>query len=317
MYPAFRPVVQNPVDAIAGYAAGVRWIPAIAAIAALAGGCRRKTPEAPEAFSDAIVRLFVQFDEDPEIVAENILEVERLIYLGMDVEADKAADRALAPARLTERDVAMLEERPDRDPADALPISVAGLSPHPPSVSYVLQLEVDHRPWEPYSPNHYVRTFLEGEDCWGDRSCTLLRTWNDLTKENFLMTVEYGFYKDFRWIDLALDGGEPRWAYLARSWDDRSYAGDSGKAFIHQGYTIEFWVPRDGRGYVRQPGDENVDGGTWTADSTGGGALRMLTLWSETEFKGVSFPEDAVISTTRNGIDDNFKAADAWLSENY
>lgn len=285
------------------------------AMALLAGfGCRKAPPEAPPAYSDAIVALFVQFEEDDDVVAANLRAVEEQIYLGMDVEASNATDRALEPSYLTEADVEALEH-PDRDLGMALPISVGGVSPHDPMVSHVLQLETDHRPWEPYSPDHYVRSFTEGEDCWGDHQCTWMSTWNELTKENLLMTVEYAFYKDFRWIDLA-EEGQPRWAYIGRSWTPESYAGDNEKSFIHQSYTIEVWIPRDGRGFVRGKGDKNIDGGEWTSDSNGSGSLRMLTLWSETEFKGLSVSDDAVIKTTRAGIDKNFKAADDYITEN-
>lgn len=280
-------------------------------------GCRKKTEDAPPAFSDALVRLFVEFDEPVDVVAENILAVEEQVYLGMDVEAKNPADRALAPDNLTESDVAHLEHPKSRNPKDALPISVAGLSHHPVDLQSTLQVEVDHRPWEPYSPNHFERTFIDGRDCWLDQGCEWLVTDNELTKENLLMTVPYTFFKDFRWIDLAQDEGNPRWAIVARSWTPKSFEGDSGKAFIHQSYTIEVWIPRDGRGYIRSPKDKNVDGGEWTADSKGGGgALRLLTLWSETEFIGINVGDDAVIATTRSGIDKNFTAADDYLDEN-
>ena len=277
-------------------------------------GCRKKTEDAPPAFSDALVQLLVEFEEPVDVVAANIRAVERQVYLGMDVEAKNPLDRALAPDRLTDGDVDNLE-RPNRKAADALPISVSGLSSHPVALQQTLQVESDHRPWEPYSPNHFERTFMEGLDCWIDQGCEWLVTDNELTKENLLMNVPYTFFKDFRWIDLA-ESGDPRWAIVARSWTPKSFAGDSDKSFIHQSYTIEVWIPRDGRGFVRSGKDKNVDGGEWTSDSSGGGTLRMLTLWSETEFKGLNVGDDAVIATTRTGIDKNFEAADEYLDEN-
>lgn len=291
--------------------------PLLAALAlslATTPACRRKTPEAPPEFSDGIVQLLVQFEDDDDQVRENVLAVERLVYLGMDVEAKNALDRALEPSLLTESDVEGLDRPEERDLNMALPISVAGISPHPIEKHQVLQVESDHRPWEPYSPDHYVRTFEEGRDCWVDQGCLWMSTWNELTKENPLMNVEYAFHKDFRWIDLAEEGEPPRWAYIGRSWTPKSYEGDSGKAFIHQSFTIEVWIPRDGRGYIRSAKDQNVDGGEWTSDSDGGGGvLRMLGLWSETEFKGLNISDDQVVATTRVGIDKNFQAGDDYL----
>jgi hypothetical protein len=160
----------------------------------------------------------------------------------------------------------------------------------------------DQTPVEPYSPTFYERTFLEGADCWGDASCAELSTDNDLIKENLLMTIDVDFRKDFRWIDLglpdpsevpegepAVNPGEPRWAFIGRSWQDRSLAGRNDNAWVHQSYTVEVWIP------------------------DGGETLRMLCLWSETELDGLNFTDEQVIATTRSGIDRNFQAVDAFL----
>jgi len=294
-----------------------------------AAGCRKAPPQADPEFSDALSYLFTSFESDSANLAYAMRNLEEQVYLGMDVDAEREQDRALQPEYLRNKDVADLEHPTDRDIANALPIAVAGASIHTIDDHMALQLAVDHKPWEPGSPNHYVRSFLEGEDCWGDRDCDLLRTDNELTKENFLMTVEYTFFKDFRWVDMnlpppsevpegeeAINEGKERWAYVGRSWTPRSFEGDSGKAWIHQSFTIEIWIPRDGGGFVRTKKSENVDGGEWEGDSTGGGVLRMLSLWTETEFKGLNVSDDTVVATVRKGIEDNFIAADDYLSEN-
>ena len=278
----------------------------------LTGACRKKAPEAPPEFSDALVHLFTSFDESDEILVQAVRDIEKQIYLDMDVTAESFVDRALEPDRLNAGNVETLEHT-DRGVADALAVAVAYTSPFSLDDHTPLQLRSDHRPFEPYSPDHFERFFLEGEDCWLDRSCTLLRTHNELTKKNPLMEVVYEFYKDFRWVDLSTDDS-PRWAYVGRSWNPESYEGESGKAWIHQSYTIELWVPRDGRGFVRNGSSENSDGGDWTADSAGGGILRMLSLWSETEFSGFNFTDDQVMGTMRLGIDKNCGATDDFLA---
>jgi hypothetical protein len=279
----------------------------------LTSGCRKKAPEAPPEFSDALVHLFTSFDEDDEVLSQAVRDIEAQIYLGMDVTAENFTDRALEPDGLTTDNVQALERDPDRSVADALPVAVAFASAFSLEDHSPLQLLVDHRPFEPYSPDHFERFFLEGEECWGDRSCTLLRTHNELTKKNALMEVIYEFYKDFRWLDISTEG-PARWAYVGRSWNPRSFEGEGSSAWIHQSYTIELWVPRDGRGFIRDGSSQNVDDGTWAADSSGDGTLRMLSLWSETEFKGFSFSDDAVIGTMRLGIDKNFNATDDHLA---
>ena len=278
------------------------------------GGCRRAPPEAPEAFSDAIRSLFRDFEASEQVVRDHLLAVEEVVYLGMDIEAESSADRALAPERLSESDLAGLNEIPDRNIADAVPIALGGYSPHDVALHPMKEMLVDHTAVEPYSPNHYLREFLEGESCWADGSCERLETFNDVTKENLLMTLDYTFFKNFRWIDLSEDD-TPRMAVIARSWDPESYEGRNGNSWIHQSYTIEVWIPRDGRGFIREGSDTNVDDGTWTTDSVGGGTLRLLSLWSETEFQGLNVTDDQVAATARTGINRNFQAADEWISE--
>lgn len=289
--------------------------------------CARKSPQADPEFSDAIRFLFVSFDAADADVAFALRALETQIYLGMDVESNNVTDRALLPEFLRDGDVDALDVG-NVDLSLALPVSVAGLSAFNIDQQATIQLLVDHTPVEPFSPEFFEREFLVGGDCWGDRSCGRMNTYNRLVKENALMTVDTEFFKDFRWVDLNLpdpssveDGeqpvntGEPRWAYIGRSWSDQVWPGRNGNVFINQSYTIEVWLPRDGAGFVRDSASVNVDGGEWSGDSSGGGVLRMLTLWAETDL-GFGVSDDVVIGTTRGGIDDNFEAAEEWLQEN-
>lgn len=312
---------------------------AAAALAALAlmTGCP-PTPQANPVFSDATLFTFVEFDDpEPANLAFAARQLEREIYLSVDVDATSPDDRALAPAPLGNEDVADIDEVPDVYPEGfasagdpiyagrALGVAVVGLSGHlpPPHAGYILL--PDQVPVEPSSPDHYDRTFDEGADCFADRSCEFLRTTNDVTKDNPLMTATYILRKDYRWVDLNLPDpaevpeGEPivnegteRWALIARAWDPDVAIGDQGNTAIYQSYTIEVWLPRDGDGYIRDAADVNADGGTWTSDSTGGGSVRMMTLWSETSF-GTS---SAVEEVTKDGIDDIFVAQNDWLDAN-
>lgn len=283
----------------------------------LCSGCA-ETPEASDEFSDAIRYLFRSFDGDEADLSAAIEVLEEQIYLSMDLDAQGAWERALEPEPLTAEDYVGVNYNPDRDPEAALPLAVAAASPHDLDEHWPLQLEVDHTPWEPSSPDHYERTFRDGEDCWGE-SCERLETTNYATKTNLLLTIEYFFYKDFRFIDLNAhkeDATSERTAVIARSWYDESFAGEQGENWLHQGSTIELWLPRDGGGFVRDGTEVNVDDGDWDQDSTGGGVLRMLGLWAETELS-IEADDDTIIATTRAGIDQNFQATDDWLDELY
>ena len=270
--------------------------------ALLALGCRRDSPPADPEFSDTLTWLLSSFDTAEEAdLAFAMRALEEQIQRDMDLSSSNPVNRSLLPSRLSEADVADIErENTDRDIAAAIPVAVARRSDFPVERHAALQLLADQRPVEPYSPDKYDRSFLEGEDCFADNGCQVLRTSNDLTKENLLMTIDYLLLKDFRWVDLSLPdpssteapSGPPRMAILGRSWTDRSWAGREGNSFIHQSYTVEVWIPQEK------------------------GSLRLQSLWSETEFDGLSVSDDAVIATTRSGIDRNFEAAEDYLAEN-
>jgi hypothetical protein len=265
--------------------------------------CRKESPAADPEFSDTLTYLLSSFDVGTEAeLAFAMRDLETRIHSDMDLQSNNPVDRSLLPGRLVEEDVADLErENTDRDLAAAIPVAVAGLSAYPVEDHAALQLMPDQRPIEPFSQEKYERSFTEGEDCFEARDCAVLRTTNDQTKDNLLMTLDYILLKDFRWVDLALPdpsaedqepSGTPRMAMLARSWTDRSWAGRSGNSFVHQSYTVEVWIPQDS------------------------GALRMQALWSETEFDGLDVSDDMVIGTTRSGIDKIFATADDYLAEN-
>ncbi|TNE88934.1 MAG: hypothetical protein EP330_13060 [Deltaproteobacteria bacterium] len=291
--------------------------------------CRRAPPPANPSFDDALSYTFRSFNGEEVDLAFAMRQLEQQVYLSMDVTADRNQDRALTPSVLVEDDVFDIE-RPDRSLTDAIPVAVATVSAYEPFEHASIQMNEDQTPVEPYSPNYYVRTFLLGGDCFDSQTCPRMETHNDLIKDNLLMTVPYWFYKDFRWVDLnlpdpedvpegeeAVNDGEPRWGIIARSWTTDTFTGESENAYIHQSFTVEVWIPRDGNGFVRDGTEQNADGGEWTADSTGGGTLRTLALWSETEFDGLNVSDEVVAGTTRKGIDDNYNAQEDFLIETF
>jgi hypothetical protein len=288
-------------------------------------GCRRASPPANPEFSDALVFAFKSLEGDAADMAYAVRLLERETYVNVDVMASKTVDRSLAPERLSEEDIGSIKH-PDRPVSDALPIAVVDVSAFEPTGHQHIQMMTDQTPVEPYSPTHYIREFIDGEDCWVDQECEWLRTWNDLTKENFLMTLDYQFGKDFRWIDLnlpnpeslaegeeAVNTGESRWAFVSRSWNEEEFSGRQENSHVHQSFTLDIWIPRDGGGYTYNSDDVE---GEWTTDSNGGGTLRVTSLWTETSFDGLNVSDDAVIATTREGIQKNITAAEDWLIEN-
>lgn len=288
---------------------------AVAALLLVGGtACKKAAPDANPAFSDALTYVFRTFDGEEADLAYAVRSLEEQVYLNMDLSSSNNLDRALTPEHLTADDVGALEH-PGRDLSAAIPVAVGTTSKHDVDDTTALAMLTDLTPVEPYSPDYFLREFLDGEDCWPTRKCDVMQTYNDLIKDNALMTIPYWFYKDYRWVDLnlpdpadvpegeqAVNSGDPRWAYVARSWTTETFPGDSEKNWIMQSFTIELWVPRDGGGYTGAG-----------EDSTGGGTLRLLALWSETDLGGISVSDDVIAGTTRVGIDDNFEAQEEWL----
>jgi len=279
-------------------------------VAVLAWGCRESSV-APQTFSDPLVGIMVTFDGEEEVLAEQLRRMEEELYRELEVESSDVVKRSLLPPALANEDVDHLSPRPDRDVAQALAMALAYASPHDMERHAALPLLPDQRPLEPSSPDHYDREFLEGEACWGERTCLWLKTFQDLTKVytlGIIPPITYEFYKDFRWVDVSTEG-EPRWVIAARSWNPGEYGSENGKNIIHQSYTVELWFPRDGRGYVEDPPPEGDRG-----DSAGGGTLRLLSLWTETTL--ASDPSETTeLGTIRWGMDGNMKAHDKWLAD--
>jgi len=284
-------------------------------------------PPANLEFSEAAALVFREFQhEDPGWVARGLRELEREIYLSMDVDNASAVTRAVSPDQLTDEDVAGVEH-PNLPLDRNIAVAVGAPSKYDVGPLSELPLMPDQLPFEPGSPDHYDRTFTEGADCWADRGCEFLITSNELTKDNAAISpITYTLPKEYRWVDLNLsepteggapssNDGDPRWAIAARTWTTQREGNEEGDS-IEQSYTVELWVPRDGNGFVRTDEDVNVDGGTWTGDSTGGGTLRMMAIWSQSIIVSIAADDDTIAAVTRGGIDDIFQTVEDWMDEN-
>lgn len=289
---------------------------------AAAAGC--KVPaEADEPFNDALVTAYRSFDAEPDVLAPVLRNLERQLYATLQIDGRNVNLRSILPSRLVEADVAHLAPRPaDVDPADALAVATGYASGFPVEAHAVLPTQPDQRPLEPQSPDHYDREFLQGERCWTPRDCEWLRTRQDLTKvygalSALLPPITYAFHKDFRWVDMAADDAEePRWAFIARSWNDDSFSSENGKNVIFQSYTLELWLPRDGRGFLWDDVEFTRPEGEF-GDSSSGGTLRLNSLWTQTVVPLAGDDEDLQAGTIKLGMNDNFQTHERWLEDNW
>lgn len=242
-------------------------------------------PPASEPFNDAAVAALTTFvDDDPAELARAFEQLEAEIAAELDLDGD-ATKRSLTPERLTEADVADFE-RPDRDPALALPVALAGRSDWPLADHDRVALVADQVGIEPFAES-YTRHFLDGEDCYRT-DCDWLRSENEVVKSNPAMTVPFVLFKDWRRFELS-DG---RAARASSGWMKEGADGDDDKGRIEQSFAIELWT-------------EQEDGTT----------LRLLVLWAETTFNPPQ-DEDLVAVSTRLGMDMLFNEHDEWISEN-
>jgi hypothetical protein len=269
--------------------------------------CRPSPPANPE-FNDAATFALREFEaDDPVNLAFAVRTVESSVLADIDLDAG-VLDRSRTPDALTADDTASFPVTPDLDPSACLGVSVAHLSAFGVDDHVRVQLLDDQTPIEPASEDKYDRVINEGADCFADRSCDVLRTENAVLKINSFMELDYTLWKDVRWVDLNLpdpadvpegqvaeNTGEERWALVGRSWISEPAVSetDDGSATIQQSYSLEVWVPNDD------------------------GTLRMMALWSETQFNGSVDPgDDAVVGITRSGIQGIFDAGDDWIDEN-
>jgi hypothetical protein len=248
-------------------------------------------PPAPEELSELSTYLFRNFEnEDPDVLTAGMNNL-AVHFAKVDLD-DDWEDLAYTVADLDEDDVADVE-RPDRDPELCLPVGLVAPSSHKPARHAKVIILADQTPVEPNSPNTYNRSFIEPArpDGFPGRDFELLRSDNEIVKENVLMTIPYTMRKDFRWVDLTLDDEEGQ-GILARSWcEDEAHAID-GDTIIHQTFSIDVFLP-------------------WGKGGREG--LRYMALWSDSEVPNVG--EDLLQYTLKGGMHDIFVATEAWLDE--
>lgn len=247
--------------------------------------CQSPDPEPPRDFDEAVHLAFRSVESGSAAELGALLLV---MEAEIDAELDLTGDvnsRYFLPSPLSEVDLEGLEV-PDRDPALAVTSAVARISDFPRERHVPLALLEDQTPLEPQSPTHYVRSFEEGEDCWPD---CMLRTENDLTKESGIFVADYVLPKVYR--SIALDDG--RTATITRTWTRDTVVAREEAARIEQSESFEFFLDRP----------------------DGSGALRMMSVWSETNFVDLELEDWVVEGTIRAGTESIFVRHDEWLAE--
>lgn len=252
-------------------------------------GCFSPPPEAPEELNDLLRFIYREWDHpEPSVMASAFVQMDKFLR---DVPADgKRDERAFSVVPLEPEDLEGITWPTERNLEDAPGLSVARLSEFEIGDHVKLQLDDDQLAIEP-SAKEYVRTFLEGRDCFADRSCLVLRTSNDVLRSNVALEVRFELFKDLRWVKFGEEGKE-RWGIAARSWIEKSSPGKSSGTAIHTSFSFDIFVPND-------------EGRVW----------RFQGVWSESEcsFCGGDMAASLVTSAT----DDALAEADKVIRQRY
>lgn len=240
--------------------------------------------QAPDDLDGLSSYFFTAFpEEDPAALEAGVVSLLDFAATA-DLSANDWKDRSWTLTAFGREAVEGLVDH-DHDPADGFGVGVMLASAHPVAdhIQYVPM--VDQRPLEPSSPDHYERSFPEGEDaqCFVDGDCSDLFAINSVERKNVLYTVWYELQKQWRWVDTP-DGV----ASVARSWNtDEAHDGDN--VHLYQGYSIDLHIP-------------------W-----GSGTLRYQASWQSSDVYGVS--DEIIGATLGDGIDDALSTQEDWIGE--
>jgi len=260
-----------------------------AALACATAACT--VQEAPTELSEINRFLYREWgNEDEQMLVGAVANFETFMA-GVPTEGS-LSERSFVPANLTEVDV-QDHARPDRPLENLLGVSLLRLSLWSSAQHALLIVLEDQTPVQGTAPI-YQRTFTGESDpqCFLSRECLVLTTVNEIRRENLLISVDFTAFKDYRWIRLdSSEEQDERWAILARSWFEESWAADDEDSTLWQSHTMDLWV-----------------------DQPGGGLLRYESMWAETEIPGVTDP-DIIAGTIRISLDDTFEDEDSHIEE--
>jgi len=254
----------------------------------LASGCE-PPPEAPTELSELSGYLFEHWEDEEDTARAQGLQNLYDFFRDVDLSQDYA-DLSYALDPLTEDLIDV--PHPGRDTSGQLPVGLVTGSAYRPATHAEVIILTDQSPVEPNSPDTYARTFTEPTDpsCFPGQGCDLVRSDNEIVKDNLIMTIPYDMAKDFRWVQIRIDEQDD-WAILGRSWCEEVAVGEQGNTSIDQSFSIDVFLPHDG------------------------GGMRYMALWSESTVPGVE--DDVIQGTIKLGMHQIFDATEEYLEENF
>lgn len=207
-------------------------------------GCKH-TADAPTDLVDIAPYLFGNQD-DPELLTVGLTS----LATWFDTR-DANEDGYILPA-LTDDAVVDINPPPDTSLADTLggfvdAQSTATLQQH---VAFIMLADQSVVNPSDYSTNE--RTFVSGEDCFGDHSCERLVTTNDIVKTAaFGVTIPYVYFKDYQWTTFTDVDGADRDAVVSRGWIEVEGWDEDHANGVRQSYTLDVFMD-SGEGTVHR-----------------------------------------------------------------
>jgi len=198
-------------------------------------GCHGKLDPVPADIEGLCAFLF-ENQEEPEVLAEGLVSLQT--WIDTRGEAEEGYN---LPA-LTDADVVDVEH-PGRTLTDALGGVADAESPHPLDAHVAFILLPDQSVVNPGDYGHFDRSFLLGGDCFADRGCERVETWNDVLKTAaFGVEIPYEYGKDYQWVDYRSAEGDARTAVVSRGWVPEVAFDEGGENGILQSFTLDVFL---------------------------------------------------------------------------
>ncbi len=239
--------------------------------------------EAPEELGELLLFTFAEFDNEDDEYLTATLDGFTDFLLGVDMEGD-INERAFTPPILTDEDLGTATAPAGADPDEQVNVGVSALSSATMSQTLGLIAEPNQVCITADSSVYYQRTFDTELDCFVDETCDWLEVTNETRTESVLADVWIDTLGEFRRVRREDDDDA---VIFGRTWMPEQAVSDDGDNTWDSRYTLDLWLPH--------PTDATI--------------LRMTVMWSS-----VSFADDLYVGLVKNGLDEAFDNAAAYLA---
>lgn len=250
-------------------------------------GCAKAPVEAPAELGAIGLFLFEHFeDEDTEELAAGLNNL--LPFLeAEDFDLDPK-DRAVTMPVLEGAALGGLSIPAGVEASSQVPVALARQSPHNMALNRELAMEPNRVCIESSTTVWAERSFVSGEDCFGDGSCDRLEVTQEVRKENALAKVWYDQFITYRVFDIEDEEGNISEVMMQRMWIEEVGEGDGGNSSWDQLFGLDIVIERDS------------------------GTIGWLPYWSSISVVGIG--DDIYANLVIDGLADSALYADEFMA---